>query len=251
VLAALEQESFWLVHSSTENPGPEIAIQASNWWPQEAAAADARSSKSSSSTEKEEPDWETEGQRPPREELNSKNVSITVTTFLDAPLEEDLPFPDDEEEEEVETDAEELVVLVVLALDSETTAFPPPFCPDLLVVVSAKEAAEVEATSAIEVVVEEPFPPLPDFPVALAVEFENGAIVDETSDDPFDLTLATLEELVALDATLLSATSGPAATALAARAAAACPPEPAFEAALIVVPEPMTVNFVQSSGVPR
>jgi hypothetical protein len=30
VEAADPQESFWLVHSSTEKPGPEIAIQALN-----------------------------------------------------------------------------------------------------------------------------------------------------------------------------------------------------------------------------
>ena len=45
--------------------------------------------------------------------------------------------------------------------------------------------------------------------------------------------------------------SGPAATAEAARAAAASPPDPLLEAALAVVPDPETTNLVQSSAVPR
>jgi len=57
---------------------------------------------------KELPDLPTEGQRPPREEVNSKNVSMTVTTVLDPP---DLPFPpEDLFEEDDETAAAEEVV---------------------------------------------------------------------------------------------------------------------------------------------
>ena len=51
VEAALEQESFCLVHKSSENPAAVMPTQAVNWCPQDAAAADARSSKSSSKTE--------------------------------------------------------------------------------------------------------------------------------------------------------------------------------------------------------
>ena len=162
---------------------------------------------------------------------------MTVTTFLDASddLPEEPDLPEDLSDEEVETEAAELVVVASVALDSERTAFPPPFLSlDLLVVVSAAD----------EVVVEESFPPLPPFPL-FPVELEMEAVVAEAPD-------AAVEELsFASDAALLSATSGPAATALAARAAAASPPEPSLAAVLIVVPEPMTVNLVQSSDVPR
>jgi hypothetical protein len=52
-----------------------------NWCPQAAEAADERSSKSSSRTEKLFPLLPTDGQRPPRERTNSKNVSMTTTFF--------------------------------------------------------------------------------------------------------------------------------------------------------------------------
>jgi len=99
VEAAVPQESFCEVHSSNENPGPEIATQESNWCPQDAAAAEARSSNSSSKTLNESPDLPTEGHRPPRVEVNSKNVSTTVTTVLDAL--EDLPAPNEELDKEL------------------------------------------------------------------------------------------------------------------------------------------------------
>jgi hypothetical protein len=175
---------------------------------------------------KEEPDLETEGQRPPRDSLNSKNVSMTVMTFLDAP---DEGFfrddPDDFEDTERDADA------VVVALDSDWTAFPPPLPFPL-------ERTTLDDALAADVVVDEPFeplPPFPLFPVALAVELEDEATVAE----------------VATDEALLSATSGPAATALAAKAAASTPFAPVFDWALAVLPDPMTVNFVQSSAVPR
>lgn len=170
-------------------------------------------------------------------------------TVLDAPEpEEDLPFPEDEDE--VTAAEDEVVVLLasLVALDSDWTAFPPPLLP-----LEAERTTEEDASDA-EVVVDEPFeplPPFPLFPVALAVELEKGAIVPEAADELVETVSATSEEVLETDAALLSATSGPAATALAARAAAANPPVPEFDAALAVVPDPMTVNFVQSSAVPR
>lgn len=182
----------------------------------------------------------TEGHRPPRDELNSKNVSMIVTTVLDAPP--DLPFPEDllDDDDDL-TEAAELVVVATDAVDSEMTAFPPfpPFPVDLavelengarvadamLVVASADDEDEVETTSATDVV-DEPFPPLPPFPplfpVALAVESDDEAMLAEAPEASFVLAAATLEELsVALEAALETTKSGPAATALAAKAAAA------------------------------
>jgi hypothetical protein len=113
--------------------------------------------------------------------------------------------------------------------------------------------------SAAEVVVVpfDPFPPLPplalvlELPCAEVVEFEKRAEVEDA----------------ATEATVLSATSGPAETASAAlyevslmdqryfektyNEEAAIPFAPLFDAAFGVVPLPITVNLVQSSADPR
>lgn len=70
-------------------------------------------------------------------------------------------------------------------------------------------------------------------------------LVAEVSIDAEDDTSA------AAAAVLVTTKPGPAATALAARAAAAIPLEPSLAAMFSVVPVPMTVNLVQSSAVPR
>ena len=135
---------------------------------------------------------ETEGQRPPRASANSKNVSISVISFLVAP---GLGFLPDEPED---FDDEDEVVMAPAAAAEEvlldtTTACEVAFPPDL-----------------------PPFPPFPLFPVEVAVEFENGAIVADATDALVEASFATLEEELDETPALLSATSGPATTALAA-----------------------------------
>ena len=135
-----------------------------------------------------------------------------------------------------------------------------------------------------------PFPPLPAF-AALVVDDRSADVVEAARDSeaevvelelsvalppfPFWVADASAEEAVEVadeafdDAEEVTSTSGPAATAEAgevivrrrqtvkcmlnspARAAAASPLEPSLAATLVVVPDPMTVNLVQSSGVPR
>lgn len=77
--AAEPQASFWLVHFSKEKPGPSIAVQVVNCSSQAAPQAMVMSSKSCSRTKNWLPFLETEGGRPPRAKVNSKNDSTTVT----------------------------------------------------------------------------------------------------------------------------------------------------------------------------
>ena len=104
-------------------------------------------------------------------------------------------------------------------------------------------AAEVvEASLAAEDIA---FPP---FPAAEVVEASLAA--EDVAFPPFPAA-AEEADSVAADESAVSTTSGPAATAEAARPAAAIPPDPSLAAVLMVVPEPETTNFVQSSDVPR
>jgi hypothetical protein len=118
--AADPQELFWEVHSSAENPGPENETQALNWVAQADAAADSRSSNSSPKTVKDSPDLPTAGQRPPRDSMNSKKVSMTVIACLVAePL-----FPEPLEDSL-------LVVLVASTTLTVVAVAPPTFADDV------------------------------------------------------------------------------------------------------------------------
>ena len=147
----------------------------------------------------------------------------------------------------------------------EVTSLPPFALPELLavvVVVLEKEATvELVATEEVDRVVVVSFPAFeieetPLIPLPLSVAELWAAVVVE-SDVPLPFTLAELVEdsevdvEEATDEALLSIAPGPAATALAAKAAAAIPLAPSLEAAFTVVPFPITVNLVQSSLEPR
>lgn len=77
--AADPQDSFWLVHSSREKPAPVREVQVVNCCSQAEPQARVISSNNSSKTRNWFPCLETDGGRPPRERVNSKNVSMTVT----------------------------------------------------------------------------------------------------------------------------------------------------------------------------
>ena len=170
---------------------------------------------------------------------------------------DDLPVDDDEDAEVVSEARETEVVSEAGETEVEDATSLPPFpLPDFLVVVvvELEKGAVVEPAAADEVdrVVVVSFPaleteetsllPLPlsvaELVEAVVVEFESVKAADVDVDE-------------ATDVALLSMAPGPAATALAANAAAASPLEPSLEASLAVVPLPITVNLVQSSEVPR
>jgi hypothetical protein len=245
VEATAAQESFWVVHSSTENPLPENLTQAVNCCPQAAAAAELRSEKSSSKT------WNwlfflaTDGQSPPRARANSKKVSMT-TTFLTNTFVTFLPFPPLEaavataETDAIETLDEATLALVVAAdvvfaneNEELTTALPlPPF----LLVVVAFAAEDEEALAPLPALVVAETSLTDDEAVApFTALVVLAALLDEESTAELVLAFLPLPALVVvalvaaaalLDedetsaatalAVLVTTKPGPAATALAA-----------------------------------
>jgi hypothetical protein len=228
VEAAEPHDSFWLLHSSNENPGPESEVHVVNCCSQAAPHASVISSNSCSKTKKESPFLETEGGSPPRERENSKNDSTTVTFWTTAV--------------EIVWAADEALV-AEFPLATEEIAFPPLFpFPFFAVVVD------------LEVVVVSAFPPPFPFPLfAVVVDLE--VVVVSAFPLPFPFPLFPVWVFVAFSDVKVefelpaeeTITSGPILTAAAAAAAAAIPFEPSFAATLIVVPLPITVNLVQSS----
>jgi len=255
--AADPQDSFWVEHSSKEKPGPSSAVQLVNCSSQAAPQARVMSSKSCSRTKNWSPFLETEGGRPPRPKLNSKNDSITVT-FLTMVVET--------------TDAAEVVLepLLLPPLATEDTALPLPTTLTELVLAVSDEVVvslfpfpffplfeeEVLAVSDEEVVVSLfPFPFFPLFAEVVVAVSEEELVVS-LFPFPFfplfdELVLVATSDEDAPVAACETLTSGPTDTAAAAAAAAAIPLEPSLAATLMVVPLPTTVNLVQSSGVPR
>lgn len=126
-----------------------------------------------------------------------------------------------------------------------------------------------EDDSTLDATTSFPFPAFPlAFPFAFAAEVALEALADVVAAAlPFFAAALVLE---ATTAAAVSTAPGPAFTADAAAeerisdffwwfgkdrenlpAAPAIPADPSFAAALMVVPDPETVNFVQSSAVPR
>ena len=82
VEALLVHVSIWSEQSSTPKAAPARPEQVLNCDMQAALAAEARSSKTSSSTMKDLPSEVTPGGRPPRERMNSKNVTTSTMTVV-------------------------------------------------------------------------------------------------------------------------------------------------------------------------
>lgn len=236
---------------------PAKEIQELNCFPQAALHARVSSSNVSSSTMNSPVDaFPTAGGRLPMESVNSKKVVISTTAIV-AP---ELDFPVTLFVETAElTVLEDDAALVFVSMEEVVTSFPLALVVALLVVLVVEVVVSfpfpplavvvmfelvVLVVLVVDVVVPFPFPPL-----AVVVVFELVEIdVDVTSFPAALVVLVVLFELDAVDETMKS---GPSETAKAAAAAAANPPDPSLEAALAVVPVPMTVNLVQSSADPR